>query len=161
MESILKKMNYKTGQTVLLVNVPSTCQQLIETWYKDIEILELQELNDFEAMPLIFSQYDFYLLFVYNEAQVQAITESLKEKLKPDTALWFAYPKKTSKTYKATINRDSGWQALGALNYEPVRQIAIDDDFSALRFKPVDKIKTLTRNAKMTLSQAAKERLEG
>jgi hypothetical protein len=32
---------------------------------------------------------------------------------------------------------------LGEYNLEPVRQVAIDKDWSALRFRRVDKIKTL------------------
>jgi len=52
-----------------------------------------------------------------------------------DAVLWFAYPKQTSKTYSSDLNRDSCWQALEPLALQPNRQIAIDDDWSALRFK--------------------------
>lgn len=41
----------------------------------------------------------------------------------------------TSKNYKCDFNRDSEWISLGKYNLEPVRQVAIDDDFSALRFR--------------------------
>lgn len=159
MEATLKKMNFKAGQRMLVVNVPQTCKDLVTSWKQ--EDPTLMEMCLDQARGGIEGEYDFILSFVFSDDQVQGVLDSLKDALDSDSALWFAYPKKTSKSYKATINRDSGWQALGALNYEPVRLIAIDDDFSALRFKPVDAIKTLTRNAKMTLSQAAKDRLEG
>jgi hypothetical protein len=43
--------------------------------------------------------------------------------------------KQTSKIYSSDLNRDSCASALAALGLQPVRQIAIDDDWSALRFK--------------------------
>jgi len=54
-------------------------------------------------------------------------------------------PQATSKRYKSEINRDTGWQALGQAGFEPVRAVAIDEDWSALRFRRVEFIKTLTR----------------
>ena len=66
--------------------------------------------------------------------------------------LWIAYPKGTSKEYKCEFNRDSGWLVLGAAGFEPVRQDAIDDDWSALRIPRVKHIKTMTRNTEGSIS---------
>jgi hypothetical protein len=68
------------------------------------------------------------------------------------------YPKKTSKKYKTQIHRDSGWTALGELGFEPVSLVSLDDDWSALRFRKVDYIKTLSRRESSLLSDAAKAR---
>ena len=38
-------------------------------------------------------------------------------------------------------NCDSGWPVLGAAGFEPVRMVAIDADWSALRFRRVEHIK--------------------
>ena len=38
--------------------------------------------------------------------------------------------------YRCGFNRDSGWAAPGAAGLEPVRMVAIDADWSALRFPP-------------------------
>ncbi len=76
-----------------------------------------------------------------------------------DVVLWFAYPKGTSKNYKCDFNRDNGWDALGELNFEGVRIVSIDEDWSALRFRKVRFIKNMTRNEKMILSkEGAKKR---
>ncbi|MBN1921678.1 MAG: hypothetical protein JW892_10565 [Anaerolineae bacterium] len=45
-----------------------------------------------------------------------------------DITLWYAYPKSTSKKIKCTFNRDTGWEALGQAGFEPVRQVAVDED---------------------------------
>lgn len=65
---------------------------------------------------------------------------------------------KSSKTYKTDLSRDEGWQPLGALGYEGVRMIAIDDDWSAFRLRHVSNIKALTRRNKMVMSQEGKQR---
>ncbi len=56
------------------------------------------------------------------------------------------------------ISRDSGWQPLGDLGYEGVRQVAIDDDWSALRFRHVDSIATLKRESSRAMSKRGKDR---
>jgi hypothetical protein len=58
--------------------------------------------------------------------------------------VWFAYPKQSSKKYVSEIDRDHGWAKLGAAGFEPVRMVAIDEDWSAVRFRRVDYIKTLS-----------------
>lgn len=63
----------------------------------------------------------------------------------------------TSKNYKCDFNRDSGWTSLGKYNLEPVRQVAIDDDFSALRFRKVEFIKTITRRDCFAITKEAKK----
>src|SRR5262249_2763485 len=62
-----------------------------------------------------------------------------------DAIVWLAYPKGTSKKYKSQINRDNGWNALGREGFEPVRMVAIDQDWSALRFRRVEFIKNMRR----------------
>lgn len=56
------------------------------------------------------------------------------------------------------VHRDSGWSTLGAVGFEPVRQVAIDADWSDLRFRRTEFIKTITRNNAMTISEEGKRR---
>lgn len=67
--------------------------------------------------------------------EIEQFISAIYQKLKGDAVIWLCYPKMTSKNYKCDFNRDSGWTSLGKYNLEPVRQVAIDDDFSALRFR--------------------------
>ena len=59
-----------------------------------------------------------------------------------DAVLWFAYPKGTSKRYTCDFNRDTGWQVIRGAGFDSVRQIAIDEDWSALRFRRLQYVKT-------------------
>ena len=74
-----------------------------------------------------------------------------------DAIVWFAYPKGTSKRYTCAFNRDTGWKALGDAGFEPVRQVAIDEDWTALRFRRAEFIRSMTRAR--AISKQGKKRL--
>ena len=81
---------------------------------------------------------DALLLFVNNMAEAQALAAGAVEAVadaKPEGVLWLAYPKGSSKI-KTDINRDTLWPVVQAHGWRPVRQIAIDEVWSALRFRP-------------------------
>ncbi|MBN2093661.1 hypothetical protein JW964_28835, partial [candidate division KSB1 bacterium] len=106
------------------------------------------------------AKYDFALIFIKMCSEIAPSIQKLLPCLNSDVLLWFAYPKKTSKKYQSDISRNQGWQPLGDAGFEAVRQIAIDDDWSALRFRRVEFIKTLKRDIKMTMSSEGKKRIQ-
>ncbi len=50
------------------------------------------------------------------------------------------------------FNRDTGSDALGAIGFEAVRQIAIDEDWTALRFRRAEFVKSLARAPQRAMS---------
>lgn len=66
-------------------------------------------------------------------------------------------PKASFKTYTCQFNRDTGWDGMGAAGSEPVRQVAIDADWSALRFRRAQYIENWTRS--FAYSEEGKRRL--
>lgn len=99
------------------------------------------------------------LAFVRHRTDLDRIGPALLSHLTDRTVLWFAYPKKSSKRYRSDVTRDTGWEVLGEAGWEPVRQIAVDENWSALRFKPVAAIKRMTRRESMILSEEGKKRV--
>lgn len=87
---------------------------------------------------------DVTIAFVFSPEDVAASLDTLLARFRSGDRLWFAYPKKTGRI-PATITRDHGWDALAARDWLPVTQIAIDGDWSALRFRPRSEIGKLTR----------------
>lgn len=106
------------------------------------------------------SPYAFVLAFAEMKSDLTKRIDSVKDHLTEDAVLWFAYPKKSSKQYRSDITRDQGWQPLGDLGFEGVRQVAIDADWSALRFRQARHIKTLKRAPKWRMSEEGKKRAE-
>jgi hypothetical protein len=82
---------------------------------------------------------DWLLVFVADQAAVKRVAPTLLRAMKPDAVLWLAYPKLTG-AIRTDINRDAGWDAIRALGLDTVAAVSIDDTWSALRFRPADKI---------------------
>jgi hypothetical protein len=93
---------------------------------------------------------DFYLGFAMQMDEIDDHIRNIAKISETDPVVWIAYPKKSSRTYTCEFNRDSGWDGLGEIGFEPVRQVAINDDWSALRFRRVQHIKTMVRTFAMT-----------
>jgi hypothetical protein len=147
MNPIFKKLNYKDQRTVVVVNAPSSFNS---------QLLEMKAITKVvTAIPS--GEITFFLGFVTKQDEVDALIDKVVPRLAKDGLVWFAYPKGSSRKYKCEFNRDSGWTQLGKHNYEPVRMVAIDEDWSALRFRHVDHIKVMTRGR--TLSEAGTKRI--
>jgi len=72
--------------------------------------------------------------------------------------VWISYPKASSKHYKSEIKYGQGWAPLGKEGFEPVSMVAIDEDWSAVRFRRVEFIKQMNRPEEYRLTDAAKRR---
>lgn len=148
---LLKKLNHK-GQEIFILNVPLEFKTEIEAIKKSGNKVTEVSLSALSKIK----QLEFILSFVQTKEEVEKIIQLADDKLQKDAVVWFAYPKGTSKKYKASINRDNGWEALGKKGFEPVRAVAIDADWSTLRFRKVEFIKTMTRNANFAMTAEGK-----
>jgi hypothetical protein len=100
----------------------------------------------------------FAIVFATKQAEVDHYASLLAPKLEGDAVLWFCYPKGSSKKYTCEFNRDNGWAVLGQLGLEGVRMVAIDEDWSALRFRKATHIKSMTRREDFALSAEGKQK---
>jgi hypothetical protein len=95
-------------------------------------------------------QLDFFLAFVAKQEEEDNLTSKIIPLVARDAIVWFAYPKGTSKKYACEFNRDTGWAILGKHGYEGVRAVAIDEDWTAIRFRKAEHIKSMTRSFAMS-----------
>ena len=56
-----------------------------------------------------------------------------------DGLLWISYPKRSSKV-ETDLSRDVLWDLMMETGLRPVTQVSIDDVWSALRFRPAEKV---------------------
>jgi hypothetical protein len=149
MTAIFKKLNFKDQNAIVVINGPASFDTELAAMATEVAIVkDLRKIKEIS----------FALCFVTKQKEVDSITTSIHSKLSGDALLWMCYPKGSSKKYTCDFNRDTGWAKLGELNFEPVRMVAIDEDWSALRFRKVDFIKTITRRESFALSKGAKAR---
>lgn len=149
MTPLFKKLNFKEQQRVLVINGPSSFEE---------ELNAISEFTKIEREIKKKSKIEFAIVFVLTQEQIDNSIKLIFPKLEGDAILWFCYPKGTSKNYKCAFNRDNGWATLGKYNLEGVRQVAIDEDWSALRFRKIEYIKTLTRHKSLAISKEGKSR---
>lgn len=142
MSELFKKLNLKDQNEIVVVNAPATFGK------------ELAKLGSVKVIrdPEKAKTVEFVIAFATTQAELDKLSKSLTGKAKGDAILWIAYPKKSSKNYKCEFNRDSGWTVLGTAGFEPVRMVAIDDDWSALRFRRAEYIKSVTRDPASKIS---------
>jgi hypothetical protein len=132
MAGIFDKLNLKDHQEILVLHAPES----FEPELARLPVLTIH--RHIESVPEI----RFSIAFVTRQAEVDKLAPQVAARAQGDAIVWFAYPKGTSKKYKCDFNRDTGWEVLKAAGFETVRAVAIDEDWTALRFRRVEYIKS-------------------
>lgn len=145
MNEILKKLGYKNQDPILIINAPEE--------YKSAFADKVVEIH-----TKINGKYSFIQVFEIQMSEAAAKAAALVAALEGDGHLWLCYPKGTSKKYKSDINRTKSWDLFSPFEFEPVSQVSIDDDWSAMRFRHVDNISTMKR--KTAATEKGKERIK-
>jgi hypothetical protein len=129
---LFKKLNLGVHQEIAVFNAPDSFES------------ELKQLKGIKIArdPVKPKAIGFGLAFAMTQAQLDRASKVLAGASEGDAVIWFAYPKGTSKRYKCEFNRDSGWRVIRAAGFESVRMVAIDEDWSALRFRRVEYVKS-------------------
>ena len=146
MSTVFAKLNFKDHKQIVVLDSPCSFESELAA-LKGVEII--RDLK--RAKEVMFA-----LAFVTTEEQVNALAPAIARKAGGDAIVWFAYPKGTSKKYKSQIDRDRGWNMLGHEGFEPVRMVAIDEDWSAKRFRRAGFIKNMTRPKDYRLTERSK-----
>ena len=124
MQDIIKKIKFKGNGVV--INAPKNLEiQFVELGFKTLFDKKIKSTNT--------------LAFINNNKEYLDFLNKQLKNIEPDSVLWFAYPKGTSKV-KTDINRDTIRMTGEEFNITTVTAISIDDTWSALRFRPIDKV---------------------
>jgi len=134
MPTIFDKLNIKDNQEILVINAPNSFEKELHRLRR---VTVLRDVAETKSLS-------FALAFVTKRAELDRLSRKLAARAVGDALLWFAYPKATSKRYACEFNRDDGWDVLRESGFDSVRQVAIDDDWSAIRFRRVKFIKRPT-----------------
>jgi hypothetical protein len=147
--AVFEKLNLKNQREIVVLGAPASFEG------------ELKKLSGVTVRRKVApgASVEFALVFAARLAEVEAAARLFARATAGDAVVWVAYPKGTSKRYTCEFNRDTGWASLGAVGFEPVRQVAIDEDWSALRFRRAGFIKSLTREPKRALSSKGRKKV--
>ena len=131
MPTLFDKLNLKLQREIVVINAPASFQPEL-AMLKDVVVL--RDAKKAKAVH-------FAVAFASKKVEVDALSRGLAAKAEGDALLGFAYPKGTSKKYKCEFNRDTGWDVLRSAGFDTVRAVAIDEDWSALRYRRMEFIK--------------------
>lgn len=147
MTPLFKKMNFKEHEAIYVLDAPTSFSPELTEMSKSTTVKT--SLKGAKTLP-------FFIGFVTKQKEVDELARTIDNLVQADEVIWFAYPKGTSKKFICEFNRDTGWKELGKFGFEGVRMVAIDEDWSALRFRRVENIKTMKRSFAMSKEGKAK-----
>ena len=124
METVLKKLKFK--ENGVIINAPEILKNVF---------VKLGFSIAFDKKERSLST----LVFINNNKELIGFLDKQLKNVEPDSIFWFAYPKGTSKI-KTDINRDIIRETVEAYGIRTVAAISIDETWSALRFRPIDKV---------------------
>jgi hypothetical protein len=113
--SLAKKVNLKAGTKLRVVGKPKDVD------LGDVEVTSLANVKD-------------VMVFVSKVADLDRVAAPMIAAARADRIAWAAYPK--AGQLGTDLDRDILWKALEKQKIQPVRQIALDEVWSALRFRP-------------------------
>jgi hypothetical protein len=131
MGSVFEKLNLGSRQEIVVLDAPESFQP---------ELVRLPVITIHHHLESV-AEAGFWLAFVTRKSGVEKLAPEIARRAKDDAIVWFAYPKGTSKKYTCDFNRDTGWASLKKLGFDTVRAVAIDEDWTALRFRRKEFIK--------------------
>jgi hypothetical protein len=128
---LAKKLLLKPGSSFLLLGAPAEYRASLASASENVE----QSENSGGR------QFDLVQWFVRDQAELQAHLTDAIAAVKPGGIFWITYPKQTGAIRK-DLNRDHVWKLVEPTGWRPVTAIAVDDTWSALRFRPVADVGT-------------------
>lgn len=125
--TLAKKLRILPGNRLLLLRAPDSYRAT----------LALPEGVIVESDPS--GVYDVVQLFARTLADVDRDLPTAIAAIRPRGMLWIAWPKKTTRL-PTELTRDTLWPRVHEAGWSGVAAIAIDETWSALRFRPNDEV---------------------
>ncbi|EYF08207.1 YdeI/OmpD-associated family protein [Chondromyces apiculatus] len=122
--ALAAKLQLKAGHRVLLIDAPEDHAGALDPLPEGATLSRTAR-----------GTFDVVHLFVQQAKDLARNAPKAIAAVREGGVLWISYPKKTSGV-KTDITRDVGWDVVTAAGWGPVTQVAVDDTWSALRFKP-------------------------
>ena len=121
--SVGSKLQIKAGSSVEIVGLPDGV---------DLEIPDAGNTTHGKGAA---TPADAVIAFIRDKAALDTVAQSAIAAALADRLAWIAYPK--AGKLGTDLNRDILARLAEERGIQPVRQVAIDDTWSALRFRPI------------------------
>ena len=129
MNPVVKKLGLKPATRALVLSAPPGYLKSLTPLPQGIALSET-----------IAGAYEFIQFFATKKSEIEQSARKLLQSAAPGALVWITYPKKTSGV-DSDLGREAVWTAMEGTGWRPVSQIAIDEVWSALRFRPLETLR--------------------
>jgi predicted SnoaL-like aldol condensation-catalyzing enzyme len=130
MNPTAKKLGLKPAMRALVINAPRGYWKSLVPLPEGIVVSEV-----------VGGSHEFVQFFATLKSDIERTATKLLKTAAPGALVWITYPKKTSGV-ESDLSREAVWAAMEGTGWRPVSQIAIDEVWSALRFRPTGDVKS-------------------
>ncbi|HSR25839.1 MAG TPA: hypothetical protein VLW53_19965 [Candidatus Eisenbacteria bacterium] len=128
MNALTRKLQIKPGSKIALVNPPAGYAERLEPLPDDAEVVDLRP------------GLDVVQVFARDRSELERAAGALGS-VRDGGLLWVCYPK-GGRRAGTDLNRDLLWQELSKAGLAGVTLVAVDDTWSAMRFRPAGQVGT-------------------
>ena len=126
-DAVLKKLYFHKATNALIINAPEEYTALTG----DIP-------HDAKPVAKKKGTYDFVQVFATKQSELEKLLKANAAYGKHDCIFWACYPKGTG-SIKSDIKRETVWTAFALVGLDTVSSVSIDDTWTALRARPINK----------------------
>ena len=128
---LTKKLQLKPGMDALVINAPEDFVARLRADFDEGQV------HDMAERPGGKGHFDYVHLFVSDSGELESFYNTAHAAMRADTLFWISYPKQSSGV-KSDLNRDTLHVRIISDGWQGVRQISLDDTWSAMRYKRPD-----------------------
>lgn len=128
MTPLASKLQIKAGSRIALVNAPEGYAERLQPLPDRAEVVDLRP------------GLDVVQVFAHDRAELERVAGAFGS-VRDGGLLWVCYPKGGRKA-GTDLNRDRLWERMSQDGLAGVTLVAVDDTWSAMRFRPADQVGT-------------------
>lgn len=121
---LVKKMKLKSGMRAAVIGAPAGYLAELDSLPADVEL-----------KTALRGSFDWIQVFVKTQAELKEVAPQSIRALKPESLIWFSFPKGTSKI-QTDLTRDRGWDVLRDCDLKWVALISVNSTWSAFAMRP-------------------------
>ena len=121
---VARKLGMNPGMRALIISAPAGYLKLLAPLPDGLTVSSRSG-----------GMYPFVQVFATRLSEINRLAQRLSKHAAPNALVWISYPKKTS-----TVRGDVIREAMSAAGWRAVSIVAIDEVWSALRFRPASQI---------------------
>jgi hypothetical protein len=121
---LAKKLKLKPRQRAAVFGAPDGYLEELRPLPEGVELSETLD-----------GRFDWVQIFVKDKAELEQLAPRAAQALQPESLLWIAYPKGTSKI-QTNLTRDQGWEPVEPLNLKWINLVSVNETWSAFSLRP-------------------------